>query len=95
MTTSPTPLDDQTRAEVLRFFRKGRFANDLAQVPALAERSIDRRTLVRCLVVAGLLVKVRGATRGTVYTLAPLGEAVLALLDTAHSAPNHDTGGPA
>lgn len=79
MPTQTFNLTDEQRKAVLRFYRgAGRYTNDLKDIPAAAV--CDHRELVRALVIAGVLEVVRGRTRGTVYTLSALGEAMLEAL---------------
>jgi hypothetical protein len=72
-------LTHEQRRDILRYFQVGRFASDLVEVPSV--QGLDRSEVVRALTSAGLLHKLRGETRGTVYVLSELGALVLAHLE--------------
>ena len=64
-------LTDEQRRDILYYFRHGRFTADVANVESVA--GLDRPQIIRALVTAGLLRKLRGRTTGSVYILSDLG----------------------
>lgn len=69
---------DEARQVILRRFMKAARVTDLTEEHLLDDYPGDVSALVRALYTAGLLEKVRGATRGSIYATSPLGQAALA-----------------
>lgn len=77
----PTEAEERdARIALLEYFQRGHIVEDVARDGIIGAEDINVAEVVRALATAGLLRRVRGRTKGSVYLITETGHAALTIL---------------